>query len=93
MSKRLPLLLSSVLVAFPNCSMESPIALPLPSRLAAPVFSRSDSAPWELAPFGPSASASWVTLAYSWSTSTGVALRSAASVARSFSLRAARVRR
>ncbi|CAM5657388.1 hypothetical protein SFUMM280S_09774 [Streptomyces fumanus] len=46
---------SRVLAAFPNSSTLSPIASPLPSRLAAPVFSRSDRAPEELAPSGPSA--------------------------------------
>ncbi len=84
-SNRSPLLLSRVLVALPNCSMESPMALPLPSRFFAPV-SRAGRTPrsrWPL--LGPSAVDSSVMEAYSSSTSTGVALRAAGSTAPSAS--------
>lgn len=84
-SNRSPLLLSSVLVALPNCSMESPMALPLPSRFFAPVSRSRASAPSALAPFGPSAVESSVMEAYSSSTSTGVALRAAGRTASSAS--------
>jgi hypothetical protein len=50
-------------------------ALPLPRRLSAPVSSSSDSAPAEFAPSGPSAVTSVSRLAYSSSSSTGVAVR------------------
>lgn len=51
---RSSLLPSSVLAALPNCSTVSPIAAPLPSRLAAPVASSLFSAPSEFTPSGPS---------------------------------------
>ncbi len=50
-------------------------AFPLPRRFAAPVSSSSDSAPSEFAPSGPSAETSVSRLAYSSSSSTGVAVR------------------
>lgn len=85
MAKRLPLLLSRVLVALPNCSMESPMAFPLPSRFLAPVSRSPESAPSALAPSGPRALESSVMESYSWSTSTGVALFAAGSTAPSAS--------
>lgn len=55
------------------------MAFPLPSMFFAPVSSSRASAPSALAPFGPSAVVISVMEAYSWSTSTGVALRAAGS--------------
>ncbi len=66
----------SVRVASPRRRMVSCSACPLPPRFAAPVRSSSDSAPSALAPPGPNAVANPSRLAYNWSNSTGVAVRS-----------------
>jgi hypothetical protein len=50
-------------------------AAPLPRRFSAPVSNSSESAPSEFAPSGPSAETSVSRLAYSSSSSTGVAVR------------------
>jgi hypothetical protein len=66
----------SVSPSLPSEVIVSLSALPLPLVFLASVFSRSDSAPFLLAPLGPSVVLTRLRLAYRSSTSSGVAVRS-----------------